>query len=132
MIALDTNVLVRYLVDDEPIEQCERAAALVDEAVDAGRELFISNVVVCECVWVLESAYGVERSRVADILSRLLETRQVRFRDRRLVQKAVEAYETSAGDLADYLIQKVAVDEGADAVATFDRDLLGEDGFVEP
>lgn len=132
MIALDTNVLVRYLVEDEPREQCERAARLVESAVDQGRALFVSHVVAYETVWVLESAYGVEHRDIAEILSKLLETRHVHLQDRALVRRALRAYRDVAGDFADYLIREIAHDAGCDAIATFDADLLSEDGFIEP
>lgn len=132
MIALDTNVLVRYLVEDEPREQCERAARLVESTVDQGRVLFVSHVVACETVWVLESAYGVERRDIAEILSKLLETRHLHLQRRVQVRRALEAYRNAAGDFADYLIRELARDAGCDAVATFDADLLSDDGFIEP
>ena len=71
MIALDTNVLVRYLVDDEPVEQCECAAALIEGTHDSGTPIFLSNIVLCELVWVLESCYGLPDPKIADTLENL-------------------------------------------------------------
>ena len=132
MIALDTNVLVRYLVEDEPREQCERAARFIERAVDAGEDVFLSDIVVCETVWVLESAYNVDRERVVGVLNQLLETGQIRFHNHSLVRRAADAYESSSADFADYLIREVALDAGCDAVATFDQNTLTETGFIEP
>ncbi|MFB6262338.1 MAG: PIN domain-containing protein [Bradymonadaceae bacterium] len=132
MIALDTNVLVRYLVEDGPAEQCRRAAELVDRAVDEGRDLFISDVVACETVWVLESAYDVGRDDVASVLDRLLETRQIRFRHAALICRAVDSYESGTGDFADYVTRELAHEQSCDEVATFDTELLEEKDFVAP
>lgn len=132
MIGVDTNVLVRYLVDDEPQHQCERAADLFERAVSQGADLFLSNIVLCECVWVLESAYRVSRAEIADVLNRLLEARHVRFRDRALVRSALQSYRHGEGDFADYLIRDIALDEGCEEVATFDRALLDDSEFIAP
>ena len=61
MIALDTNVLVRFLVEDDKA-QAAAAAALVKRSIAAGEALFVADVVLCEVVWVLEVAYKVPRA----------------------------------------------------------------------
>ncbi len=61
MIGLDTNVLVRFLVEDDA-EQAVRAKGVVRRAIERDEKLFVSDVVVCELAWVLERAYGLGRA----------------------------------------------------------------------
>ena len=74
MIALDTNVLVRYLVEDDA-KQTALATALIDRAITAGDALFISHIVVCETVWVLSVSYRVARQEIALVLRELFRAR---------------------------------------------------------
>lgn len=129
MIALDTNVLVRYLVEDDP-RQAAEAAALVDRIVEGGDTLFLSDVVVCETVWVMSVSYKIGRKEIAGVLRNLLRARHVTFRAADQLVRALAAYEAGKGDFADYLIREHARAEDCEHVATFDRVLLGEHGFV--
>lgn len=131
MIALDTNVLVRLLVGDDP-EQSRRAAALVRKAVARGETLFVSDVVLCEVAWVLASVFGLAREVVASSLRELLEVDDLAFRDHAAVERAVSAFEAGGGDLADFVIREHARAAGCDAVATFDRALQKLPGFTAP
>ena len=131
MIALDTNVLVRFLVEDEP-KQSRAAARFIENAVAREEPLFISDIVMCEAVWVLASAYGFPRPEIADVLGNLLRAESVVFTSSDQLASALEAYSRGKGDFADYLIREQAHAHGADAVATFDKALLKEPGFLSP
>lgn len=71
MIGLDTNVLVRYLTQEHPAETAA-ATKEIDEAAHRGTKLVVSPMVLCELVWVLDSAYGRSRGEVAGALDRIL------------------------------------------------------------
>ena len=131
MIALDTNVLVRFLVEDDPV-QSRQAKAMVQRAVAANSPYFVSEVVVCEVVWVLGAAYQVGRQEITAILRQLLRARHLAFSDAGRLAQALSAYEKGRGDYADYLIRETAQDAGCECVATFDRALLSEPGFIAP
>jgi predicted nucleic-acid-binding protein len=79
---LDTNVLVRYLVEDDG-EQGARAAAFIEGVAARDERLFVSDVVVCELVWVLESAYGFGRRSIGQTLHDLVRARQLKLLHRR-------------------------------------------------
>jgi predicted nucleic-acid-binding protein len=128
VIGLDTNVLVRYLVEDDA-SQSRRASKLIDDAVERGEELFISDVVMCETVWVLSSAYGFSRAEICDVLGQLLRARSVVFTSSDRLARSLKAFRKGKGDFADYLIRELATAAGAESVATFDRKLLREAGF---
>ena len=131
MIGLDTNVLVRFLVQDDDA-QTRRAVALVKYALDENEALYVSDVVLCELVWVLETSYAVGRDEIAANMAKLLRARQLAFRDADMLSRALEAYQAGRGDFADYVIREDARVAGADAVATFDKALLKDQGFRLP
>ncbi len=129
MIALDTNVLVRYLVEDDAT-QTALAAALIDRAIAANESLFVSDIVVCETVWVLRVGYRVGRAEVAALLRQLFRARHLLFRAVDQLARALDAYAAGKGDFADYLIREHARAVDCDTVATFDTVLVKERGFV--
>ena len=131
MIALDTNVLVRFLVEDDA-RQTEQAAALIERAVASGDTLFISDVVVAELVCVLSVSYRISRLQIAATLRDLLRARHLTFAASDQLTRAVDLFARGKGDFADYLIGVHASVAGCETVATFDRVLLRESGFVTP
>jgi len=131
MIGLDTNVLVRFLVEDEPA-QADLAARLIEREIAAGKRVFVSQIVLCEVVWVLASAYRFRRAEIAGMLADLLRSRDLEIEDRERAARALETYAKGKGDLSDFLILECAKAAGCTAVATFDKALLGRPGFVTP
>jgi predicted nucleic-acid-binding protein len=131
MIALDTNVLVRFIVDDDKA-QAARAARLIDRATEREETVFVSDIVLCEFVWVLSVSYRVARAEIASTLGRLVQAKQLAFTDTERVRRATDAYAKGRGDFADYLIREHARDAGCTAVATFDRALHKDRLFVAP
>ena len=129
MIALDTNVLVRYLVQDDA-RQSAAAAALVNRVIAAGDTLFVSDVVVCETVWVLSGSYDMGRQEIARVLRSLFRARHLTFRAADQLIRALEAFDAGKGDYADYLIREHARAMECEQVVTFDRALLRERGFI--
>lgn len=131
MIALDTNVIVRYLTEDDE-EQADRAAALIEGAVVQGEQLFVAHIVLCELAWVLDRSYRRPRSDIVSAIRGILKSAQVLVEDSELVHLALARYESGIAGFADYLIRERASAAGCDEVATFDRKLLAEEGFVKP
>jgi len=129
VIALDTNVLVRYLVKDDAT-QTALAAELIDRVIAADESLFVSDIVVCETVWVLRVSYRVGRSEAAALLRQLFRARHLLFRAVDQLSRALEAYAAGKGDFADYLIREHARAADCESVATFDTVLVRERGFV--
>ena len=131
MIALDTNVIVRFLVEDDR-RQASRARSLVTAAIAENNQLYVSDIVACEIVWVLESAYGFARGEIVAVLHQLLSARHLTFRSTDRITQAVEAYGAGKGGFADYLIRANAIDAGCKTVVTFDRALQRENHFRAP
>lgn len=131
MIALDTNVLVRFLVQDDE-RQARRAKALVDRVARTDDRAFVSDIVLCELVWVLGRSYRFARAEIAAVLRRLVAARQLAFDSTDRVLRALTAYERGSGDFADYMLREQARSAGCSAIATFDRKLLGSELFTAP
>lgn len=118
MLALDTNVLVRYLAQDDA-RQSALATRLLEERLSATQRGFVSLVTLLETVWVMESRYGAAAETVAAIVSDLLDTPTLEIQDAPAVRQAVQLYGRGGVDLHDCLI--VALAEGRKArVVTFD------------
>ena len=78
MKGLDTNILVRYFVQDDPV-QGEKATQFIEKTVAEGETCFINNIVLCELVWVLESAYDYSKEEIADLIEKILRTSMFNF-----------------------------------------------------
>ena len=130
MIALDTNVLVRFLVADDAA-QARKAKALVESLSEDARA-YVPDIVVCELVWVLTRSYGFDRTRVSQALRLLASARQLRLHSADNVLRAIAAFEQGSGDFADYLIRDQAKAAGCKSVLTFDKKLLKEASFASP
>ena len=126
MIAIDTNVLVRYLARDDA-EQAE-AARLLLEAVTSERPAFICREVAIEVVWVLERAYKFTRSQIADVILELAATDGVVIEEVEDVVHAAIRYRQTGADFSDLMILAVAERMGAGPLYTFDRRLARVDG----
>ena len=117
MVAADTNVWARALLNDEPA-QARKARAALAEARAAGG-VFVPLLVVAELSWVLRARW--ERARVLDALEGLLQTRGVTVESAAVAWKALEASRKGAVGFADHLIAEICFGAGADAVITFDK-----------
>ena len=119
MIALDTNVLVRFLVQDD-VDQAKIAEEIIDQLTDAAPG-FIGREVVVELVWVLERAYGYERTDIATALDGLLSARELLLEDADDIGPALERYRNEDFGFADLMIAAAARRAGAVELVTFDR-----------
>jgi predicted nucleic-acid-binding protein len=120
--ALDTNVLVRFLVDAEgDPEQHGIAAEFIEAHCTAESPCAVSAIALCELASVLQRAYKVSRAEIADQLAALLDAQQLVVADRELVRRALVDYRESNADFPDHLIAWFGNAAGADKTATFDK-----------
>jgi predicted nucleic-acid-binding protein len=120
MIGLDTNVLVRYLVEDED-PQKRAADRFVEEALSRGESLFVNQIVLCEVVWVLSRAYGFTRREVGEALEMILCARQFEIEAKDMVVQGLREYRKGKADFADCVIGLRNQAAGCTATVTFDR-----------
>ncbi len=118
MIALDTNVLVRYLAQDD-LKQAALATELIEQRLTAADRGYISLVVLLETVWVMESRYATDAKAVHAILADLLDTAALEVQDADAVRSALARYARGDVDLHDCLIVALAEQRKA-RVVTFD------------
>jgi predicted nucleic-acid-binding protein len=129
MIGLDTNLLVRYFVEDDPV-QTKQAVRFINKRCTSNEPGFVDRVALCELVWVLSRGHGYRRSEIARVIEELLASQDLRLEDHEAVRAALRMYRDSGIDFADALIGQVNRARGCEATATFDRKAAKLHGFV--
>ena len=127
MAALDTNVLVRFLVKDDPA-QLAAAKALISRSVTEGEALFVPVTVALELEWVLRSNFGFAKAEVVQTLSQLLGTSEMRFESESALELALVLYGKSIADFSDCLHVALANLANEQPLWTFDRAAAKLDG----
>ncbi|HWI10115.1 MAG TPA: type II toxin-antitoxin system VapC family toxin [Burkholderiaceae bacterium] len=120
MAALDTNVLVRFLVRDDAA-QLAAAKRLIRRCIAEGQTLFVPLTVSLELEWVLRSSFGFGKDEVIRALSQLLSAAELSFESEAALEFALSRYQEGAADYADCLHLALAVQAGAQPLWTFDR-----------
>lgn len=118
MTGLDTNVLVRYVMQDDP-RQSARATRLI-ESFTSEEPGFVPLVAVLELAWVLSGSYGLSRAQVAAALESLLRSKELVVDRADLVAQAQGRFRDAGADFADALIERIAVAAGCPVTMTFD------------
>ncbi|MEZ5479937.1 MAG: type II toxin-antitoxin system VapC family toxin [Thiolinea sp.] len=116
---LDTNVLVRYLLDDDHL-QTALARQFIQQAVTTGEPLHISLLTILETEWVLRSFGKCDKNTVIYALQALLETRDVLIEAEETLEQALHTYKNSKADFADCLMVSRYQRSGCHAMLTFD------------
>ena len=128
MIALDTNVVVRFLTQDDPT-QAARANALFARLTEA-EPGFLCREVVVELVWVLERAYGLPRPDISAALNGLLASRELIVEAPDRTGLALERYHHGGAGFSDHMIALAARDAGCNATLSFDRKAVSYAGMT--
>lgn len=129
MIGLDTNVLIRYLMQDDA-GQSAKATALIEGRLTEEQPGFVSVVVIAEIVWVLERSYGLASGEIAAAIERMLQIDALVVENEQAVFLAMTTLKTSSGAFADALIAALAAKAGCSCTVTFDRKALRLPGFA--
>lgn len=119
MIGLDTNVLARYIAEDDAAQSA--AAARVLESLSAESPGFVPLVVIAELVWVLQFSYRFNKREVADVVEKLLRSAELMLENAEIVARALREFRRSRADFADCLIERCAHAAGCQHTVTFDR-----------
>lgn len=121
MIGLDTNVLLRYLTQDDP-EQSAKATEIIERRLTKGTPGFVSLVCVLEIVWVLGGLYKRSRGEIADHIEMILAADTLEVQNEQEVYQAVVALRNGSGTFEDALIGALGAWRGCSATLTFDLD----------
>jgi len=119
MIVLDSNALVRYIAQNDPV-QSPKATRLI-ESLAADELGYVSLVSVVELVWVLMGCYSSSKAEICVVLETLLRTKEIIVANADIVWKAVRLFKASNADFSDCLIERSASDAGCGYTATFDQ-----------
>jgi predicted nucleic-acid-binding protein len=128
MKGLDTNVLVRYLTQDDP-KQAAIATRVIEEAAAKEEKILLQPLVFCELVWVLETAYGFPKKDMVTVLERILRTAEFEISEKDLIWLALADYRSGKGDFSDYYLGRANERGGAKVTLSFDTALKGESRF---
>lgn len=130
MPALDTNVLVRFIVQDD-MAQLDRARSLIAGCLRDGQTLFVPVTVTLELEWVLRSSFEYSKDEVMEALSALFSAAELVFESERALEVALQLYRSGSADFADCLHIAVAAQAGALPLWTFDKRAARVDGARE-
>lgn len=120
MIGLDTNVLVRYIVQDDPA-QSKAATRLIESRCQPEEPGFVSLLVLAELSWVLDRAYGYGREQIIQVMEALLLTTELRVERMDIVRAALREFVSGTADFADGLIAVGNIANGCQTTFTFDK-----------
>jgi predicted nucleic-acid-binding protein len=129
MTGLDTNVLVRYFAQDDPM-QSPRAAELIERRLSEDNPGFVSVVAMVEMAWVLERSYGLAADELAAIIERLLQAPVLVVENEVEVFTAMTTLKEGRGDFADALLGKLGRKAGCSVTFTFDQKAARLPGFA--
>ena len=117
---IDTNLLVRYLTEDDP-EKAKAVERLLKRAGRGEIRILLPSVVIAELVWVLESYYEMEASEISELVGAILNTPEVEVQDKNMLREALKAYEKKKIDFVDAWILEFARDKKIKTIYTFDK-----------
>ena len=129
MRGLDTNVLVRYIANDD-LKQAEVVDRLFRECSLAGEDLFVPVIVLCELVWVLDRVHGQTKPQIVEVLERLLGLDLFRFEQESVVRQSLNSFRAGKASFPDYVIGEMSRQAGCRDTVSFDRDLRKAPGFT--
>ena len=127
MPSLDTNVLVRYIVRDDPAQHRE-AARVMAEHQGVAESLFVPLTVCLELEWVLRSAYAVDKPQMLELFRQLLESRELRFQEESTIERALFLFRESRADFAACVHVAAALGYEEQPFLTFDHRASGLPG----
>lgn len=119
MIGIDTNVIVRYIVQDDP-KQAKAATQLIERTCSPDKPGFINHIVMCELVWVLRRNYKLDKASICQVIEQIMRTDRMLIEDIQLVWKALETFKETNADFADCLLGQKNLQAGCQYTATLD------------
>ena len=119
MIGIDTNVIVRYIVQDDP-KQARAATKLIEKSCSSDNPGYINHIVLCEIVWVLKRNYKLDKASICQVIEQIMRTDRMVIEDTQLVWRALETFKETKADFADCLLGQKNLRAGCQYTATLD------------
>ena len=117
VIGIDTNILVRIITRDDE----KQSQIALDYVSNSSTPFVINHIVICELVWVLESAYKYDKKQIIKALECILKVKQFLILEKNSVRSALKLYAETTIDFSDALIGYVNKEEGCEFTITFDK-----------
>jgi predicted nucleic-acid-binding protein len=131
MTGLDTNILVRYLTQDDPL-QSRKAVEIIERRLSAENPGFVSVVTMAETVWVLDRAYDLSKREIASAIERMLQVEVLIIQHEQEVFAAMIALKQGSSSFSDAIIAELGAQAGCIHTLTFDQKALRFPGFRLP
>ena len=129
MIAFDTNILVRFFTNDDD-KQYLLVQKLIESQNFSKNNIFISNIVLIELIWVLKKSYKASKNDIKNTVEFLLTCNTFRLEDYQLTHNAILKFKNQNGDFADYLIGNISNKYNATTTYTFDKKSAKDEFFT--
>lgn len=131
MIGLDTNVIVRYIAQDDEVQSAE-AARIFEKEISRTNKGFISSIALCETLWVLGRGYKQPKAKLLEVVSMLLEIDNIELEHRDCVWSAYCDWEEGRADFSDYFLARIGKQVGCEWTYTFDQNAQLHRFFRQP
>jgi len=128
LIGLDTNVWVRYIVQDDE-QQAELASIIIEQQSSVDNPAFINEITLCEIVWVLKRAYKYDKPIILSVLKQFLNAEDILIASHTQVLSAYDDYLAGNADFSDYLIAQLNKNAGCQVTFSFDKKACQHENF---
>jgi predicted nucleic-acid-binding protein len=129
MLGLDTNVLLRWLIDSQ--DAPEQTDLVSKTILESEKTCFVNAVVLAETIWVVGQVLKQSRSMQSEIVSRLLLSYNVEVSDRHAIEQALASFQQGGGGFVDHFIGAQNRLAGCDTTLTFDKKAAKSDNFTQ-
>ena len=128
MTGIDTNVLVRYITQDDPA-QSKAATNFIEKKLSKDNYGFINILVLCEIVWVLRKCYGAPKKKIIRVLEQVLHTAQFKVQNPQLVWLSLSDFRKGSADFSDYIVGRLNQWQECKTTFTFDKKASASETF---
>jgi predicted nucleic-acid-binding protein len=128
LIGIDTNILVRYITQDDKI-QSEIATKFIENYCSNGNKIFINHLVICELVWVLKKCYKLSKPKTINIIQHILQISQFSIENPQIIWQTLTDYKKGSADFADYVVGRTNIYNNCEETITFDKKASKSKGF---
>ena len=129
MIGIDTNILVRYITQDDDV-QSGIATEFIENYCSNGNKIFVNHLVICELVWVLKKCYKVSKPKTITIIQHILQISQFSIENAQIIWQALTDYKKGSADFSDYVVGRTNILNNCDETITFDKRASKSKGFA--
>ncbi len=129
MIGIDTNILVRYITQDDEL-QSGIATEFIESYCSNGSKIFVNHLVICELVWVLKKCYKLSKPKTINVIEHILQISQFSIENAQVIWQALTDYKKGSADFAGYIVGRTNIFYNCDETITFDKKVSKSKGFA--